>query len=92
LLLHRASNPPANTATPATNNLMSIDTPDTEVSSTETQSPPQVTFLATVMVNAMNGDRESVARASLDTGASSSLVTKAWLLASNLRGTPEGLQ
>jgi len=90
-LFHRAPNPPTTAPTTTTTSLMSINTPDAEISSTETQSPPQVTFLATVMVNTVNGARESVARAALDTGATSSLVTEALAARLKLKRYPRRL-
>jgi len=75
--LHQAPNTPSTpAATTTTTNLMAVDTPGTEPSLIEVQSPLQVSFLATVMVTAVNGPRESLARAVLDTGVSSSLITK----------------
>jgi len=73
-LLHRSTNPPATMATESAPNLMAVDRVETTLTSQE--APPQVSFLHTAMAKATHHGRETLVRAALDTGASSSLITE----------------
>jgi len=78
-LLHMDDSPSATPQSAST--LMS--TPSSSTPITTKEEPPKIAFLHTALVQAVNGDRDCTARAALDTGSSSSLVTEK--LASQLR-------
>ncbi len=77
-LLHRDAN--ANTESETTKTINLLGTSASVVDATEkvatSVAPPTIAFLNTAVVKAVNGSRHRPARAALDTGAASSLITE----------------
>jgi len=73
-LLHRV--PTTTTAPASAPNLMVTNQLSKSPPTDQQEVPPQVSFLHTAMAKAVHQDRETLVRAALDTGASSSLITE----------------